>query len=478
MSHLPPTPDPASTAVVWFRRDLRLHDHPALTDSLRGSATIAPLFVLDETLLHGRWPAPNRVWFMRESVLLLDRALRAKGSRLHIRSGRPEKVVPAFAREVAARQVLASRDYGPYARRRDQAVAASLAGDGAALHLRRGLLVHEPEEVRTAGAGAFRVFSPYRRAWAALDRRSVLDVPEGLARTVDADPGQLPTLAALGSSVPTADLLDPGEEAARERLDRWVEGGLEQYAEARDRLGLDGTSRLSQDLHWGLLSAIEVVARSDGPARGNQRFVSELCWRDFYHAVLFNHPEVTSSAFQPSLDRLPILDDDEALGAWKEGRTGYPIVDAAMRQLIACGWMHNRARMIAASFLTKDLLVDRRLGERHFMAHLVDGDLASNNGGWQWAAGSGTDPQPFVRVFNPVLQGERFDTDGAYVRRWVPELASVPDGYLHQPWEMPTALQLESGCVIGRDYPAPIVDHADARRRALAAYATVAVPRT
>lgn len=477
MSEIPDPGDRSGTAVVWFRRDLRLHDHPALSDAVHGAQRIAPLFVLDEALLRGRWPAPNRVWFMRESALLLDRALRAHGSRLHIRCGRPQEVVPAFAREVGAERVLASRDYGPYARRRDRAVAAALRAGGTGLHVRRGLVVHEPEELRTAAGGPFRVFSPYKRAWDALPRRPVRDVPEGLERTADAVPGAMPTLADLHVPPPTADLLAPGEDAARDRLERWVTGGLERYAELRDRLGTDGTSRLSQDLHWGLLSAGEVVARTDGPTRSQQRFVAELCWRDFYTAVLFAHPQVTSGAFQPDLDRLPTLDDDEALDAWKTGRTGFPVVDAAMRQLVACGWMHNRARMIAASFLAKDLLLDRRLGERHFMAHLVDGDLANNNGGWQWAAGSGTDAQPFVRVFNPVLQGQRFDPDGAYVRRWVPELRLVPDAHLHEPWTMPGAVQRASRCVIGRDYPEPIVDHAHARRRALAAYATVAATR-
>ena len=274
---------------------------------------------------------------------------------------------------------------------------------------------------------------------------------------------------------PTADaalLPLPGEAAARERLGRWIaSAALPAYAEGRNRLDAEGTSRLSADLKLGTLSPLEVLLAAEGPGDGRRVYVSELAWREFYVHVLWHFPHVVGSAFRPAYDAVPWIDDPAGLAAWREGRTGYPVVDAAMRQLAGSGWMHNRARMIAASFLAKDLLVDWRAGEAHFMRHLFDGDVASNNGGWQWTAGTGTDAAPYFRVFNPVSQGRKFDPTGAYVRRWVPELARVPDAYVHEPWTMPPDVQAASGCVIGRDYPAPIVDHAAARERALAAYA-------
>jgi deoxyribodipyrimidine photo-lyase len=283
---------------------------------------------------------------------------------------------------------------------------------------------------------------------------------------------------------PTADpglFPDPGESAARRRLARWTQAAGDRaprvldYQGSRDLLGIHGTSRLSQDLRWGLLSPVEVVSRvfAAGPEPGADRFVAELAWRDFYAHVLWHDPESARRATRRVYDAVPWRHDPGAVEAWTEGSTGYPVVDAAMRQLRATGWMHNRARMIVASFLTKDLLVDWRVGEAWFMRHLLDCDPASNNGGWQWAASTGTDAQPYFRVFDPVAQGRRFDPDGAYVRRWVPELAGVPLEYLHAPWTMPVAAQTKSRCRIGLGYPAPIVEHRDARRRAIEAYASV-----
>ena len=277
---------------------------------------------------------------------------------------------------------------------------------------------------------------------------------------------------------PTAhDIPTPGEAAARARLDAWVADGLAEYDEARDQLADEGTSRLSQDLHWGLLSPVEVLARSRGGGVGRATFRSELCWRDFYYQILFHHPRVTRESFNEQYAALRWRNDEEQIAAWRAGQTGYPVVDAAMRQLVALGWMHNRARMITASFLTKHLLTNWTIGEAHFMDHLTDGDLASNNGGWQWAASVGTDAQPYFRVFNPTLQGKRYDAAGDYVRRWVPELANVPTRYIHEPWTMPDDVQREAGCVIGKDYPAPIVDHATARQEALDAFKRVAGQR-
>jgi deoxyribodipyrimidine photo-lyase len=282
-----------------------------------------------------------------------------------------------------------------------------------------------------------------------------------------------------GPSADPALIPAPGEDAARARLAAWVEAGIERYADRRDRLDADeGTSRLSQDLRWGLLSPVEVLERAAGPGEGRRLFVGEVAWREFYAHVLWHHPRVLRGPFQAAFAGLPWRDDPGAVDAWREGRTGYPVVDAAMRQLRSSGFVHNRARMIAASFLAKHLLVDWRIGEAEFMRHLTDGDAASNNGGWQWTASTGTDPQPYFRVFNPILQGRRFDPDGAYVRRWIPELRGIAGAAVHEPWLLDAAAQTAAGVRIGTDYPAPIVEHAAARQRALAAYgATKAAAR-
>ena len=465
-------------SIVWFRRDLRLHDHPALLAACADRDEVVPLYVLDPTLINGRFASPNRTWFLLESVRALREALRELGSDLVVRVGDPRDIVPATARAAGADAVYVSRDHAPFGRARDAAVAAALASEEIAWHPRRGVLVHEPDEVRTGEGGPFSVYSPFRRAWEVLERRAVRGVPDHIPPLpADVTPGPIPSQADLGAGPgPTADarlLPEPGEPAARRRLERWLADGVEGYAAQRDRMDLvDGTSRLSADLHLGLLSATEVVESvgREGSGDGHRTFTKEIVWREFYAHVLFHRPEVRIRAFREEYESIPWSDDDAALAAWQAGRTGYPIVDAGMRQLAATGWMHNRARMITASFLTKDLLMDWRRGELHFMRQLVDGDVASNNGGWQWSASTGTDPQPYFRIFNPILQGKRFDPDGDYVRRWVPELAGLATARIHAPWEMSDAEQTAAGCRIGVDYPGPIVDHGEARARALAVY--------
>ncbi|HEU0244966.1 MAG TPA: deoxyribodipyrimidine photo-lyase, partial [Candidatus Limnocylindrales bacterium] len=449
-----------SIAIAWFRRDLRLHDHPALTAAIESADAVIPVFVFDETLLAGRFASPNRTWFMRESVAALSAALAERGAALRVVRGRPAEVLPALARETGATQVFVTRDAAPYGRRRDRAVAGRLAVDGVTMRARPGLYVHEPDAVRTRDGGGFTIYSPFRRAWEALERRPVLPSPDtipgppGRTRTPDPLP-DVPPPTAHRELIPA-----PGESAARERLARWLTRGVDGYAKTRNRLDDDdGTSRLSQDLRWGLLSPLEVVERADGAGDGRRTFTGEIAWRDFYAHVMWHHPRVLREPFQEAFATLATADDPAGVAAWAEGRTGYPVVDAAMRQLRATGFVHNRARMIAASFLTKDLLVDYRLGEAEFMRHLTDGDVASNNGGWQWTASTGTDPQPSFRIFNPVLQGRRFDPDGSYVRRWVPELAEVPAARIHEPWTMTPAEQAAAGIRIGVDYPEPIVDH-------------------
>ena len=474
----------ARPAVVWFRRDLRVHDHPALTDAIARGRPIAALFVLDPAILQGRFASSNRAWFLLGAITALRRELEVRGGRLFVRVGDPRTVVTAFAREVGSDEVVVSRDYAPYGRRRDRAVAEALRGAGVEFHAKRGLLIHEPEEVLTATDSPYTVFGPFQRRWAAVEMRSIQPAPDEIA-TIHGDDGPTPDLDDLRVASPTAEvgtLPAPGESAARLRLDAWLESGPRHgptaYHQTRDRLAdACGTSRLSADLRFGTLSPVEVATRVlalDPDGDGSRRFLAELAWRDFYAHALWHMPRIAREPMDERYRDLIWDRDSAALGAWQHGRTGYPIVDAAMRQLRTTGWLPNRARMIVASFLTKDLSIDWRSGERHFMANLIDGDPASNLGGWQWAASIGSDGGPFVRIFNPVTQAKRFDPDGVYVRTWLPELAGVDATRIHEPWMMSDAEQAAAGCRIGEDYPAPIVDHAASRRRALARYEAAA----
>ena len=450
-----------STAVLWFRRDLRLHDLPALHAATERFDRVLPLFVVDPAILHGRWPSPNRWWFLARSLEALDQTLRERGGRLTVVRGDPAEVVPRVAAGVGATVVLVSRDYTPYGRRRDAAVEAAAARAGIAWEARDGILVHEPDQIRREDGGPFRVFSPFHRRWRERPLRGVLPAPDRIVVPDGSIDGAGAADELLGRPRPTADadlILEPGEDAARARLERWAgSDALQDYDTGRDRLDRDGTSRLSQDLRWGLLSPIEVIARCAGPGPGPSRFRTEIAWRDFYAHLMWQEPRAARESFRSGFDAVWSDLDPVRVDAWQAGRTGYPVVDAAMRQLRSTGWMPNRARMIVASFLTKHLLVDWRIGEGHFMEHLVDGDPASNNGGWQWAASTGTDPQPYFRVFNPTLQGRRHDPHGDYVRRWVPELRGL-DGDVHEP---PPG-----------SYLRPIVDHPVARRAAIAAFAS------
>ena len=473
-------------AIAWFRRDLRLHDHPALSAAIAAADEVLPLFVFDDVPLRGRLASANRAWYLLGSLAALRGDLRARRGDLWLRRGRPAEVVSAVASEVGAVAVYASGDTGPYARRRDEEAATALAARGIRFNLLPGTFVAAPGSILGAAGRPYSVFTPFRRAWEAAPRRCVLQAPERVRVPVAApDPGPMPSLADLRFPGPTAspDLLpEPGEAAARARLDRWTSTGLSHYADRRDLLAVGGTSRLGQDLHLGLLSPAEVLARCDRPGDrprdrlgdGPRVYASELCWRDFYAHVLWHFPHCARRSFRREYDARALA--RRPGGLRRVDATAAPATrwsTPRMRQLRATGWMHNRARMIVASFLTKDLLIDWRSGERHFMRHLVDGDLASNNGGWQWAASTGTDAQPYFRIFNPVAQGQRFDPDGDYVRRWVPELARAPVRSVHAPWTMPPEAQRQAGCIIGQDYPPPIVDHAAARERALAAYRSV-----
>ena len=468
-----------SAAVVWLRRDLRLRDHPALRAALDEHDRVVPVFCFDDRLLGGRHASGTRTGFLLECLGELDRELRRRGSGLVIRRGIPEREIAALAAEAGAEIVHHSGDVGPYAVRRDRRARRRLAAHGVELRAHPGLFaVDDVGALRTAQGGAYTVFSPFHRTWAAEERRPVFAAPRRLpALPSRLRKGRLPSLAALGLGREVADPPAGGESAARRAVDRFLAGPVSRYAGARGALGDDGTSRLSPYLHFGCVTPRQLEERL-GAGDGPDAFGRQLAWRDFHHHVLANFPGNARSELRSRFRGMPWSRARRPFDAWREGRTGYPLVDAGMRQLRREGWMHNRARLVVGSFLTKDLGIDWRWGERHFMRLLVDGDEANNNGNWQWIASVGTDPAPaFRRTYNPARQQERHDPDGRYVRRWVPELAKVPDEYLSEPWTMPAAVQRRVGCVIGEDYPEPIVDHATARAEALARYRARAAAR-
>jgi deoxyribodipyrimidine photo-lyase len=462
----------STIAIVWMRRDLRLQDNPALA-AATAADRLAPLFCMDPGLLDGRHRSGSRTQFMLDCLHDVDRSLRDLGSRVVIRRGIPEHELPALAREAGAGVVHAAADVGPYARRRDAAVSSALAACGVELVLHPGLfVVDDPAEIRTGDGGPYTVFTPYHRSWERASRREPLSRPRSLpGLPAGVRTGRIPALKALGLTQPLDDPPVGGERAGRARLDAFLADGVDRYHEQRDALAQAGTSALSPHLHFGCLSPRELEHRlPDSPGAAELR--RQLCWRDFYAQVMRCSPRNARSEHQQRYRGMRWSRARRKFDAWRDGRTGFPVVDAAMRQLRREGWIHNRGRLIAGSFLTKDLSIDWRWGERWFMRLLLDGDEASNNGNWQWIASVGVDPQPaFRRIFNPARQQERFDPGGIYVRRYVPELQRVPDEYLIEPWTMPPEVQETSECIIGSDYPAPIVDHAQARREALDRFA-------
>jgi len=459
-----------STAVVWLRRDLRLHDHPALSAAASEHDHVIPLFVLDARLLQGRFASGPRTAFMLGSLRELDAELRRRGGALCVRSGRPEEVVARVAREAGAAAVHWTSDVSPFARRRDAAVTQALRAAGITPCPHGGSYCADVSLPRTSSGRPLTVFTPFWRAWERLERREVLGAPARVPFPDGLDPGALPDRPRLADELPSP-FCEPGEVAARAALAAWLDGPIDRYAERHDDL-TGGSSGLSAYLRWGSISAREAEARAhERGGTGAEAFVRQLAWRDFYAHVLLTHPASARLELQERYRGMAWDDDPELLAAWQEGRTGYPLVDAGMRQLAATGWMHNRARMVVGSFLTKDLHLDWRRGEAWFERLLLDAEPAQNNGNWQWVASTGVDPAPyFRRIFNPVLQQRRFDPGGAYVRRWVPELRAVPDERLAEPWTMSAAEQQAAGCRIGRDYPAPIVDHALERRVAIERY--------
>ncbi len=461
------------TAIVWFRRDLRLHEHPALRVALESSERVVPVFCFDERLLSGRHRSGPRTQFLLESLAELDASLRERGSGLIVRSGAPERELAALATEIGAERLHFTLDISPFARERGRRVYGAMQQAGVSVHGHPGLsVIDEVGSPRTQGGKPYTVFTPFYNSWLRESRREVLAAPSKLPPLPSKlAKGRLPSLRSLELEQEVPEPAPGGESRGRERLSRFLADDVTHYGEGHDALGEDRTSRLSPYLHFGCVSPREVEQRL-GRGGGPEAFRRQLCWRDFYHHVLLHHPRNAHSEFQPRYrGKIRWSRTERRFEQWCEGRTGFPLVDAGMRQLLREGWMHNRARLVVGSFLTKDLGIDWRRGERWFMRMLIDGDEANNNGNWQWIASVGVDPQPvFRRIFNPARQMQAHDPHGAYVRRYVPELAAVPDEYLSEPWSMPAQLQREIGCVIGEDYPQPIVDHAEARREALERY--------
>ena len=476
-----------SNSLVWFRRDLRAFDHAALHQALSNSRQVFCAFVYDTDILDGLPRDDRRMRFIHASLASLDAELRRLGGYLIVRHGSAREEIPRLAREVQAGAVFANSDYEPAARTRDDAVAEALAAQGAELHLFKDQVIFEKDEVLTKVGQPYSVFTPYKNAWLKLlgERPDTLAAyPVDAAAHALAKPPKthdaLPALEAIGftSGDPP---LPAGMEGAEELFEAFLED-IADYGRARDFPSEDGTSRLSAHLRFGTTSVRHLVRtaqqliQSGAGGKGASVWLSELIWRDFYAMILYRHPHVVERSFKPAFDAVGWDDDQDAdalFAAWCAGRTGYPLVDAAMRQLNTTGFMHNRLRMVTASFLTKDLGIAWQRGERYFALKLNDYDLASNNGGWQWAASTGCDAQPWFRIFNPVTQSERFDARGEFIRRFLPQLARLDAKQIHAPWKVAPEALAARGVVLGKDYPQPVVDHDAARKRTLERFAVV-----
>ena len=468
-------------ALVWFRRDLRCNDHAALHHALRLHAPVHCVFVFDTGILDPLPRRDRRVEFILRAVEELDAALRAMGGGLIVRHGDPCREIPRLAAELGVGAVYANRDYDPAAIARDAQVRRRLrVGESGADYVDfKDQVIFERDELLTQGGKPFSVFTPYRNAW--LKKLSAADLnplpiePHAAHLAPPRGGERLPTLAELGfAATDLADLRLPTGMSGAQAMFRDFAERIDDYAANRDFPAVKGCSWLSPHLRFGTLSIRQLAAHAHGHGgRGAQTWLSELIWRDFYQAILWHHPRVVERCFKPEFDALRWDADPDLFAAWCQGRTGYPLVDAGMRQLLQAGWMHNRLRMVTASFLAKDLGLDWRLGEAWFAAKLLDFDLAANNGGWQWAASTGCDAQPWFRIFNPVTQSEKFDAEGRFIRRHVPELANVPAKFIHAPWTMSAQQQAACGVVVGRDYPAPVVNHAVARERTLQRYKSI-----
>ncbi len=472
-----------AAVIMWFRNDLRLADNPALHAAAASGLPVIPLFILDDDAA-GRWRAGGASrWWLHGSLAALTKSLTDVGSRLILARGSTRKILPRIASDVGAEAIYCSRAYEPWASALETVLKGDLDQSGIALKRHRGALLFEPETLRTGQGKPFQVYTPFSRAaFAAEDPGKLLPAPRNMQA-----PSRWPSSEKLADweLTPTKpdwaagfrDVWTPGEDAARNRLNNFLRSGVAEYHERRNRPDLAGTSRLSPHLHYGEISPRQcwqrvraIVEAHPERGKGVEVFLKELLWREFSHHQLVQHPKMPDAPVREPFADFPWKNDAKALRSWQRGRTGYPIVDAGMRELWATGWMHNRVRMIAGSFLVKHLLQPWQKGEAWFWDTLVDADLANNASSWQWVTGSGVDAAPYFRIFNPQKQGETFDPDGAYVRKWCPELAKLPAPQIHAPWEAPEEVLAAAGVELGRTYPHPIVDHKEARTRALAAF--------
>lgn len=471
-----------TSAIMWFREDLRLADNPALAAAVGSGSRLVCVYVLDEESPGIRPRGGASRWWLHGSLAALARSLEARGASLHLRRGSAAEVLPAIVGETSAKAVFWNRRYGAAEQDADVKVAEALSAAAVDVAVFGAKLLHEPAEVRTKGGGAFRVFTPFWSAAQLIPPPSPLTAPDRIAGANAPGGDQLESWNLLPRRPDWAggfrEIWRPGEDGAAERVAHFLEGGFSRYAEERDFPGLESTSRLSPHLAFGEIGPRQIWATTDrlgrqAPVESLRKLRSELGWREFAWHLLFHNPDFATKNFSSAFDSFRWAEPGPTLKAWQQGRTGYPIVDAAMRQLWRTGWMHNRLRMVAGSFLVKHLLIDWRLGEAWFWDTLVDADPANNAVGWQWIAGSGADPAPYFRIFNPVLQGQKFDAEGNFIRRFVPELAGLPAPHIHAPWKAPAAVLSTAGVRLGESYPHPIVEHGMARARALAAFAAM-----
>ena len=481
--------DPISAApvVVWFRRDLRLADNPALHAAIQSGRPVIPLFVLDET--DGVRPAGAAgLWWLDKSLKALNADLERIGSRLILRRGAAAAVVQAVMAETGAGALYWNRLYDPGLVDRDAALKTAVRDAGKEAESFNAALLVEPWALKTKTGGPYRVYTPFWRAARPMAGEftlhrapEILTAPQHWPASDDlADWGLHPARPDWSKGFVAE--WTPGEAGAADKLHRFIDEALSDYAAARDRPALLGTSHLSPHLHWGEIGPRQIWRAVEGAmhhrpglAPQGEKVLAELGWREFNHHLLFDRPDLPTANYKPAFDAFPWRTDAAGFKAWTGGMTGYPLVDAGMRELWATGFMHNRVRMITASFLIKHLLMDWRQGEAWFWDTLLDASPANNVLNWQWVAGSGADASPFFRIFNPVIQGEKFDAQGAYVRRWVPELGQMPAKYVHAPWTAPPAILKAAGVKLGETYPKPIVDHDLARKRALEALQTIRV---
>ncbi|MDZ7803985.1 deoxyribodipyrimidine photo-lyase [Thiohalophilus sp.] len=463
------------TLILWFRQDLRLHDNPALQAALADAERIIPLYIHDDTTAWA--PGAASRWWLHHSLTALADQLKQRGSRLILRTGESTGVVQQLIDETGAEAVYCNRIYEPARLKRDKQQHRQLNDNGITFSVYQGNLLREPDTVHNQSGQPYKVFTPFYKCY----------LREGWDNHIYKTPGQLPGVSTRIKSEKIADLellptigwdsgfvdhWQPGEAGAWKQLRRFLHDDLADYHQARDVPSLQGTSCLSPHLHFGEISVRAILAELDrqGLRKQGEGFIRELIWRDFAHSVLFHFPHTTDKPFDTRFDNFKWKQSKKLLQAWQQGQTGYPIVDAGMRELWHTGYMHNRVRMIVASFLTKNGMQHWKKGAEWFWDTLVDADLAANSMNWQWVAGCGVDAAPYFRIFNPVTQSQRFDKQGLYIRQWVPELTHLPNKHIHEPWKAPDEVQQAAECIIGEDYPKPILDLKATREAALEAY--------